>query len=87
MSVYCTRSGSPQKPTMIKLFLTHSSYASEQLLIRAEDSIEIVSAVIRAERTGDGRLTPRLFRLGIRAVGRLGFVTPATLKAVGLWGL
>jgi len=45
------------------------------------------TAVIRAERRLDGKLTPKLFRLGIRAVGRLGFVTPATLKSVGFTGL
>ena len=87
MSVYCTRSGGPQKPTMIKLFLTPGSRVPEQLVLQAEDSIEIVSAVIRAERRGDGKLTPKLFRLGIRVVGRLGFVTPATLKSVGFTGL
>ncbi|MEK7269346.1 MAG: hypothetical protein AAB215_00225 [Planctomycetota bacterium] len=86
LSAYCPRPGGPQEPTAIELFPTRDSDAPERLVIRAEDPIEVLSAVIRAERTGEGKLTSRLFRLGIRAVGRRGFVTAGSLKSVGFLG-
>ena len=83
----CPRSlDRPHPPTAIALYSSARSRASERLILRFKDSIEIRSAVIRAERSTDGSLKPRLHRLGIRVSGRSGYVTPADLRSAGFSG-
>jgi len=83
----CVRPFSPAAPTSIDLYPTPNSMDAQRLVVGATDRIEIFATVIRAERTSTARLSPQLYRVGIRVAGRVGYVTRADLVAAGFAGL
>jgi hypothetical protein len=84
---YCLRPFSPEKPTPIAWYRTPDSKSPERLTIRSDESVEIVSAVIRAERSEAGELAPKIVRVGVRVSGRRGFLTRVDLRSLGFLGL
>ncbi len=84
---YCLRPFSPTKPTSVAWYLKSDSKSPERLIIQPGESIEIVSAVVRAERSEGGELAPKIVQVGVRVAGRQGFLTRVDLKALGFIGL
>ena len=85
--VECLRPFRPVKPTSVAWYPTPDSKSPERTIIRPEESVEIVSALIRAERSRSKRLVPVIVRLGVRVADRSGFLTPSDLRALGFHGL
>lgn len=85
--MWCLRPFSPAKPTSVAWYGTADSMSPERLFIRSSESVEIVSAVIRAERSTAGDLVSNIVRVGVRVSGRTGFLTREDLRSLGFLGL
>jgi hypothetical protein len=84
---YCLQPFSPGKPTSVAWYRTPDSESPERLIIPSSESVEIVSAVIRAERSERGGLAPKIVRVGVQVSGKRGFLTRADLSSLGFLGL
>jgi hypothetical protein len=84
---YCLRPFRPEKPTAVAWYQRPDSKSPGTLILRPDESVEIVSAVIRAERSDEGELVPRILLVGVRVSDRRGFLTRNDLRSLGFLGL
>lgn len=83
----CLQPFRPKKPTTVAWYPSPDSKSPRRLIIGPDESVEVMSAVVRATRSDAGKLVPSIVRLGVQVSGRRGFLTRADLRSLGFLGL